>query len=45
LLTAPPTLLVLTGKQPEIATAVRRQTVQVVADDGSVPSPGVGHHH
>ncbi|KAG2615766.1 hypothetical protein PVAP13_3NG038500 [Panicum virgatum] len=45
LLTAPPTLLVLIGKQPEIATAVRRQTVQVVVDDGSVPSPGVGHHH
>ena len=44
LLTAPPTPLVLTGKQPEIATAERRQTIQVVAD-GSAPSPGVGHHH
>jgi len=43
LLTAPPTPLVLTGKQPEIATAERRQTIQVVAD-GSAPSPGVGHH-
>jgi hypothetical protein len=42
--TAPPTPpLVLTDK-PEIATAKRRQIIQVVAD-GSVPSPGVGHHN
>ena len=42
-LAAPPTPLILTSK-PEIATAERRQTIQVVAD-GSAPSPGVGHHH
>ncbi|RLN27696.1 hypothetical protein C2845_PM05G09500 [Panicum miliaceum] len=41
--TAPPTPLVLTDK-PEIATAKRRQIIQVVTD-GSVPSPGVGHHN
>jgi len=41
-LAAPPTPLILTSK-PEIATAKRRQIIQVV-EDGSVPSPGVGHH-
>ncbi|CAN6326333.1 unnamed protein product [Urochloa humidicola] len=43
--TAPPTppLALTTGDKPEIATDNRRQIIQVVAD-GSVPSPGVGHH-
>lgn len=41
--TAPPAL-VLTDDKPEIAADKRRQIVEVAAD-GSVPSPGVGHHH
>ncbi|OEL34443.1 hypothetical protein BAE44_0004549 [Dichanthelium oligosanthes] len=42
--TAPPTPLILTDK-PEVAAgaAKRRQIIQATAD-GSVPSPGIGHH-
>ncbi|KAF8667065.1 hypothetical protein HU200_053241 [Digitaria exilis] len=40
---APPAPLVLTDK-PEIAAAERRQIIEATAD-GSVPSPGIGHHH
>ncbi|KAF8725567.1 hypothetical protein HU200_020101 [Digitaria exilis] len=40
---APPAPLVLTDKL-EIAAAERRQIIEATAD-GSVPSPGIGHHH
>ncbi|CAL4903414.1 unnamed protein product [Urochloa decumbens] len=42
--TAPPTPLALTTDKPETMTTAKRRLIIQVAADGSVPSPGVGHH-